>query len=400
MIASLSGAGVELAAEPLIFPGVPTLYADYENVEIVRQRLQELPGAVACSIAAGTLNDITKLASGELRRPYLNVCTAASVDGYTAYGAAISRDGFKVTRDCPAPAGVIADSIVMQHAPQRLTATGYGDLIEKIPAGADWILADALGIEPIDPQVWNLVQGPLRRALADPAGIARSTEVSIISLAEGNLLSGLAMQAIKSSRPASGAGHQFSHTWEMEGHGLNSEPPLSHGFKVAVGTIASLAMWEEALLLDLDQLDIEAIVARAPDMTQREAAIREALPERIHDAAIAATLAKHLEGNELRARLNDIQRRWPTIRERVKRQLMPVREVATMLRIAGAPNHPALIGIDRDRFRQTYYKAHMIRSRYTVLELLADTGELDTVIDRLFSSDGFWGRHRDPGSLG
>ena len=34
---------------------------------------------------------------------------------------------------------------------------------------------------------------------------------------------------------ASGAGHNFSHQWEMEGHGLDWEPPLSHGNKVGVG---------------------------------------------------------------------------------------------------------------------------------------------------------------------
>src|SRR5699024_5405062 len=117
VVDSLVEAGVEFAADPLLFPGTPTLYADYGNVGVVRERLRELPDAVACSIASGTLNDITKLASGELGRPYLNVCTAASVDGYTSYGAAISRDGFKITRHCPAPAGLVADRVVMVHAP-------------------------------------------------------------------------------------------------------------------------------------------------------------------------------------------------------------------------------------------------------------------------------------------
>lgn len=32
------------------------------------------------------------------------------------------------------------------------------------------------------------------------------------------------MQAHESSRPASGAEHQFSHLWEMEGHGVDVDP--------------------------------------------------------------------------------------------------------------------------------------------------------------------------------
>ena len=138
--ASLEAAGVKLL-EPYIFPGTPTLYAGYENVEKLREHLKGVD-AIACSIAAGTLNDITKLASGELGRGYMNVCTAASMDGYAAYGASITRDGFKITRNCPAPAALVADLDIMAAAPKRLTAIGYGDLIEKIPAGADWLVAD------------------------------------------------------------------------------------------------------------------------------------------------------------------------------------------------------------------------------------------------------------------
>ena len=399
VVASLLEAGVEFAAEPHIFPGTPTLYADYDNTTTIRNLLAGLDDTVACSIAAGTLNDLTKLASGELGREYLNVCTAASVDGFAAYGASISVDGFKITRNCPAPAGLVADLEVMAGAPQRLSSTGYGDLIEKIPAGADWILADELGVEAIDDYVWGLVQGRLRNALGDPAGVAAGDKGAIAGLAEGNVLSGLAMQARKSSRPASGAGHQFSHTWEMEGHGLDWEPPLSHGYKVAVGTVASLALWEEALRLDIDALDLDAIVAAAPGRDAIEARIRASLPARIQDEAIAASLAKHVEGEELLARLERLRERWSVIKERVSPQLVSPQAAASMLHAAGAPNHPELIGIDWDRFRATHHKAYMIRSRYTVLELLNETGMFDTVLERLFSPEGFWGRHRTADTL-
>lgn len=266
VVDSLKAAGVPMH-DPYIFPGKPTLYAGYENVIKVREILQDLDDTVICSIASGTLNDLCKLASGELGRPYMNVCTAASVDGYAAFGASITKDGFKITRECPAPAGLVADLDVIAAAPQRLTATGYGDLIEKIPAGADWLLADRLGVEAVDDYTWSLVQGPLRGALSDPEGACRGDRDAIEGLAEGNIMSGLAMQALSSSRPASGAGHQFSHTWEMEGHGLDWEPPLSHGFKVGVGTVASLAIWEEFLAMDIPNLDIDEVVANAPSLS-------------------------------------------------------------------------------------------------------------------------------------
>ncbi len=393
VVASLEAAGVEFAEEPFVFPGTPTLYAGYENVTILREHIAPLENTVVCSIASGTLNDIAKLASGELSRPYMNVCTAPSVDGYAAFGASISVDGFKNTRNCPAPAALVADLRVIAASPKRLIATGYGDLIEKIPAGADWILADELGIEPIDDYVWSLVQGPLADALADPEKIGEGDIDAITGLAEGNIMSGLAMQAAKSSRPASGAGHQFSHVWEMEGHGLDWEPPLSHGMKVGVGTVASCAIWEEALKIDVANLDVDAIVANAKTDEEVEAKVRSLMIPRIADEAAKHTVSKNLQGEALRERVEAIKAAWPRIVERASAQLISPDEVAERLEKVGAPFHPEMIGIDMDRFRTTHTKAQMIRPRYTILDTLVDVGLLDDVIERLFSPGGYWGKH-------
>lgn len=396
VVESLQEAGVELAEEPYLFPGTPTLYAGYEAVEVLRDHLAALEGAVICSIGAGTLNDIAKLASGELERPYMNVCTAASVDGFASFGASISRDGFKITRSCPAPTGLVADNDIVCEAPQRLTATGYGDLIEKIPAGADWILADALGIEAIDNYVWDLVQGPLRESLADPQAIGQGDKRAIEGLMAGNLMSGLAMQAAQSSRPASGAGHQFSHTWEMEGHGLDWEPPLSHGFKVGIGTIASCAIWEAFLRMEAEDFDVARALAAVRPPEEIESEVRASLQERMQDEAVRHSLAKRVEGEELAARIERLKAAWPELRERCRAQLMSPQEVMDRLRAVGAPYHPELIEIDWERFRQTHRKARMIRDRYTVLDILTDLGVFDDVVDELFSPQGFWGQHRHP----
>lgn len=56
-----------------------------------------------------------------------------------------------------------------------MNAWGYADLVAKVPAGADWILADFVGSEPIHPSAWAMVQGRLREMVSDPAGV-RSPE--------------------------------------------------------------------------------------------------------------------------------------------------------------------------------------------------------------------------------
>ena len=139
-------AGGREVREPYVFPAKPTLYADYENITTLVGALRE-QDATPVAVGAGTLNDIVKRAAHELERPYLCVATAASMDGYTAFGAAITKAGYKQTMTCPAPRALVADLDVLTRAPSRMTSAGYADLLAKIPAGADWIVADALEVE-------------------------------------------------------------------------------------------------------------------------------------------------------------------------------------------------------------------------------------------------------------
>lgn len=386
VVASLEAAGVTVL-EPSVFPGIPTLYADYANVVPLRDHLAATD-AVICAIGSGTLNDICKLASGELGRGYLVVGTAASQDGYAAFGASITRAGFKITRTCPAPTAIVADLDIMAAAPVRLTATGYGDIIEKVPAGADWVIADELGIEPIDADVWNLVQPPLRGAISDPAGLAAREVGAIGRLAEGLIMSGLAMQAHQSSRPASGAGHNFSHQWEMEGHGLDWEPPLSHGMKVGLGTVAICALYDVVRSYDLSDIDPDeraaAWLSPAEDVARVRALHTNPV---IADAAVAQSRLKYVRGDQAADRVRDIQAAWPRILDRIAPLLMTADEVRAQLKAVGGVYEPTQIGISPERMRQTYLQAQTIRSRYTLLDLLHEVGLLHGAVSQV--SSGF-----------
>ncbi|MGC0272190.1 sn-glycerol-1-phosphate dehydrogenase [Pseudactinotalea sp. Z1739] len=398
--AALRQAGVGLG-EPFIFPAVPTVYASYDNVERIREHLRAQDG-VPVVIGSGTLNDLVKLAAWELEREYLVVATAASMDGYAAYGASITKGGFKITRYCPAPAAIVADYGLLAAAPGRLTATGVGDLVEKIPAGGDWILADALDIETIDDDVWHLVQDPLRDSIAHPELIAAGDAGAIRGLSEGLLMSGLAMQAHQSSRPASGAGHQFSHLWEMEGLGLDEEPPLSHGMKVGLGTISLCALYEVALNRDLATLDVEAAVAAWPTWEQMETRVRgAALPPEVTEAAVEQSRLKYLAAPELRARLERLRDLWPGLAQRLRAQLLPAADIQHRLATVGAITHPSQIGVEEARFRATYVRAQMIRSRYTLLDVLLEANLLEECVAELFAPGGFWGSQpwRRPGEV-
>jgi glycerol-1-phosphate dehydrogenase [NAD(P)+] len=378
------------ARAPFRFPPGGFVYAEYGNVETVRDALRA-HDAVPVAVGSGSLNDIVKRAAHELERPYMAVATAASMDGYTAFGAAITRQGYKQTMACPAPRAVVADLEVLLGAPAAMTASGFGDMAGKVTAGADWLIADALEVEPIDAKVWSLVQEPLGEVVGRPAELAAGDPAAMDRMVEGLIMSGLAMQAHASSRPASGAEHQFSHLWEMEGLGHDRRPPLSHGFKVGVGTVAIAALCEQLLARDLTTLDVEARRAAWPTPERLEAAVRAAhTTPGLDEAAVTESLAKHADPDQLARRLTLLAERWPALRERLRGQLLPAARLRELLAAAGCPTDPAGLGLPRPAFRATYHRARMIRRRYTVLDLAAETGLLDECVEALFAPGGFW----------
>lgn len=385
----LDEAGIE-TVEPYVFPAEPTLYAKYANIELLIESLKT-HDAIPVAVGSGTLNDIAKRAAYEAERQYMNVSTAASMDGYTAFGASIEKDGHKQTLTCPAPRAVVADVSILVGAPGDMTAAGYADLLGKVTSGADWLVADALGVEKIDRDGWDLVQDDLRRWVADPAALASGDPTAMDGLIEGLVMSGLAMQSYQSSRTASGAEHQFSHLWEGEGLGRDRKPPLSHGFKVGVGSVAIAALFERVLARDLSQLDVDAAVEKWPSWDEVEANVRSVhdIPE-LETAAVKQSGDKYVDGDELRERLELLKSVWPELSGKLEEHLLPASELRDMLVEAGCPVTPEELGLGREEFRATYRRAQTIRSRYTVLDLANEAGILDECVDELFAPGGFW----------
>ena len=375
--------------EPHIFTD-PKLYAEWTFVGELDGVLAATD-AVPVAVGSGVINDLTKLCSHHNGRRYMVVGTAASMDGYTAYGASITKDGNKQTFDCPAPLGMVLDPSISAAAPAKMSASGYADLIAKIPAGADWMLADAVGADKMDDFAFGLVQEGLKEALCDPAGVHAGNVAKVEQLAEGLLLSGFAMQATQSSRPASGAEHQFSHLWDME-HLKYNGASVSHGFKVGIGTLASTAFLEMLLDAPVETLDVEKCVAAWKSWEETERDIRAVFdndPEFVA-RGLKETRDKYVDQEGLREQLTRLKRAWPELRGRIRSQIIPFGEVHRRLELVGAPCEPEQIGISRARFRASFEKIPYMRSRYTVIDVAFRCGWMEEWLDRLFGKGGVW----------
>ncbi|MFK7881397.1 sn-glycerol-1-phosphate dehydrogenase [Roseobacter sp.] len=376
VVDALEAAG--FAVRTHILPIEPLPKASVEEAEPFRAALAEDQNLFPVSVGSGVINDLAKYAAFRTNRRYVTIATAASMDGYTSAGAPLTENGFKVTIPTRAPVAMLADLDVIAAAPAEMNAWGYGDLAGKVPAGGDWMLSDALGIEPIDDIAWPLVQHHLTGWLAGPEGIQSGDPDCIARLFTGLTAVGFAMEAHGSSRPASGADHQIAHMWEMEGHSYQGQK-VSHGAAVSVGCVVSLALFDWLLEQDLGAINIHDALNRAPDLATRNAQLCKAIADpKIAEKAKAELAAKHALPEAHAARLESLRDVWPVLRERLTTRLYRHRAMADMLHRAGAPAYASQIGVSPEHLRTTLFAAAFIRRRYTIFDLLHDIGQTET----------------------
>jgi glycerol-1-phosphate dehydrogenase [NAD(P)+] len=375
--------------EPIVLAEMPRPKPRGETARDVGSHLKTT-GALPIAVGAGVINDITKYAAELASLPYVSVATAASMDGYAASGAAMLDGGFKRTLVCAPPAAIVADLDVIAKAPARMAAWGYGDLAGKVVAGADWILADAVGEDPLGRNAFALVQDNVKEWLSGSDRIAAHDIEALRGLVNGLLIAGFAMQSHGSSRPASGSEHQLSHVWEMDRLTVDGEP-AAHGACVGVGAVAMLALYEWFLVQDVptavNQSDWDAVL----DHHAIEAEVQASFPEPyLVQSARTEMEAKLARAGARPLRLRALCAAWPALRDRIESTLVPSATMEHWLRACGAACHPADLGVPLAKLATDYRRARLIRRRYTILDCLEDLGWLDKAIEGLFSVDGFW----------
>ena len=163
---------------------------------------------------------------------------AQSYPGFVTTVAAMTLDGVKKTVPSVAPICVYADTDIFSKAPQRLTAAGISDLMAKYICLADWKIANLVTGEYFCRETVKLEEKALKTVKSSIQDITEGEEDECEQLMYALILSGLAMQMIGNSRPASCAEHQVTHLWDMEV--INGPLDALHGEKVSVAALLVL----------------------------------------------------------------------------------------------------------------------------------------------------------------
>jgi glycerol-1-phosphate dehydrogenase [NAD(P)+] len=240
--------------------------------------------------------------------------------------------------------------------------------------------------EAIDEKAWAMTQPSLYSALHASIDAVRGDKDAVKTLFGALAVTGFAMQYYKSSRPVSGVEHAFSHIWEMEDLSVNGIP-VTHGHKVAIGTLSALA-FTELFFADPDGPPPVPKSFKRPNRAEREQEVAFSFKDSAAKVLVVKTaLNKYME-DALAERVNELIRdSWRELRSRINERLIPYKELKALLERGGCPVLPESINLTRAKTIATAHQAQMSRVRYGILDLAWDMGNFETILRKIEDSD-------------
>ena len=201
-----------------------------KSLKQIQKNVKKDNSDLIVGIGGGRSVDTAKLISYNLAKPFVSLPTAASHDGMASPFVSVKSDK-PHSIVASAPMGVFVDIDVIRKAPERLLASGCGDLIANIIAVKDWQLGHKKKKEYYGRYAADLAMMSAKIVMENSSEFAKKGLDARV-IVEGLISAGVASCIAGSSRPCSGAEHLFSHALDK----LAPDIGL-HGEKCGIGSI-------------------------------------------------------------------------------------------------------------------------------------------------------------------
>ncbi|MBQ7700091.1 MAG: iron-containing alcohol dehydrogenase [Clostridia bacterium] len=331
-------------------------------------------GAVI-GVGGGVVNDLCKLLSNTARIPYIYVPTCASMDGYTSDSASVIYNGVKTSVKCKCPDYLICDTDIISKAPKKLLLAGIGDMCAKTVSICEWRISNLITGEHYCDDVAEIMRRCFKAATDNAETAIGGDKNAVKEIVYGLITVGMAMTYAKSSRPASGVEHYYSHLWDMRCLEENRQCEL-HGIQVGVGTCLTLKKYEklkkttpdkEKALLSINSFDKQAW----------ERGVRKYFGSSAESIIALEDKEGKYDKQKCASRLDIIVDKWDEILKIIEQELIPYGKLEALFKKIGHPTTPGEIGESDESAAKAFLHTSDIRDKYILSRLLYDTGETE-----------------------
>ncbi|MGM9684264.1 MAG: sn-glycerol-1-phosphate dehydrogenase, partial [Eubacteriales bacterium] len=332
-------------------------------------------------VGSGVINDIGKLISRISGRKQIIVGTAPSMDGYASATSSMLVDGLKISLSTKCPDLIIGDVDILKNAPMHMLRSGLGDMIAKYVGINEWRISHLITGEYYCERVAQLVRTALKKCVDHAEGLLRRDEEAVGAVFEGLIISGLAMAYAGMSRPASGVEHYFAHVWDMRGLEFGIPVDL-HGIQCAVGTLASVRLYEALKTMKPDEAKARAYV-ESFDYEDWKRQLRGFVGKSAETMIALEEKDGKYNKETHPKRLQIIIDNWDRILKIIDEELPSSVELEKLMDTIGLPKDFASMHVDRECAQMTFRVTKDIRDKYILSRLAWDLGILDELCEVL-----------------
>jgi glycerol-1-phosphate dehydrogenase [NAD(P)+] len=279
------------------------------------------------------------------------------------------------------PTAIYADTSILKNAPPKLVAAGFGDLICKKTAAFDWRISNLINGESYCQNTVDVVDQIVEKTANNAIKISERDETAIKDLAEGLMISGIAMHWVGKSRPAAGAEHHLAHFIGMKAM-MKNHPVHLHGIEVAVMTLVMLEVYHEILSRDYGNTDINAVYESS---VKRDAYVKRIL-EVFKDSApqiFKENENKIFEKEAWLVHAQKVKEAMPQIKEELTPKIPDAQRIISVLKSMGAPSKPEELGLTEEDLKEAILYAKEVRNKYTILDAAEYLGCLEDVAEKV-----------------
>jgi glycerol-1-phosphate dehydrogenase [NAD(P)+] len=308
------------------------------------------------AVGSGTINDLCKIASFRLKIPYVVFGTAPSMNGYASSNASICVGGRKTSLPAQLATAIYLDLNVLANSPLRLIKAGIGDSICFSTCHFDWLLSH-LVLNTIYSQIpFDLLHSNYQKLI----NFSKITDPNFINtLSETLIISGLGMYICEGSFPASQAEHLIAHYIEIKYPKIAEKS--YHGEQIAVNTIRVLEVQEQ--ILSLEKLKIKPSNIEESDL-------KKVFNNKMAKYFYNEIKDKFIDQNLLIKINHKLDKNWTEIKIKLQQFYINKAELLNLYQKFSLPKTASQIQIDDDIYCEAIDNAHLIRNRFTSLDLV------------------------------